>query len=234
MRTKKSMFFFCLIIFASRVFAQNSYSLTAGLSLEKSTEKMGFGGTVDFSADFAELPLFLTYTVSAQDSAYSFAATGLYFPTIAGCSDFGVISTIHTKYKTPTYFDLDLLLGVDFQKQCTEHFFLEAAVMYFFKGSYIFALKNYNPWVNTSFLALLLDFNIFVNPQFDLGFKISSYNRYKYNNFFTPFWTLYSNYELFPNIVVGLEIEAAYVDMFTLSANFQGITLSSFITWRLK
>lgn len=195
---------------------------------------MKLGGTVEFAADFDDVLLYLTLTGTMQDSAYGFAADVLFFPQIAGCSDFGVISKVHTKYKDPTFFDLDVMLGLDYQKQCSQKLFVEAAVMYFYKGSYIFALKDYNPWVNTHFLSLLLDINYFINSQFDFGFKICSFNRYKYNNFFTPFWTLYSNYEFTPAVLLGLEVEAAYVDMFTLSANFQGVTLSSFITWRLK
>lgn len=175
-----------------------------------------------------------TALLCAEENMLDYSTSVLFLPLVTNTIDLGIHTLFHGELEFNTYLDLDMLLGLYFSAQAGSHFIFTSSFYYFRKSSLIFQISKNTPFLNSNTMAVELDFKCPLTPESAVGFTISSFNKTKYNSFITPFYTLYSSYDITDKITVNLALQINYIDMFTLSGNINHITVSSGIDWRLK
>lgn len=230
------------LFFATNLFAQTENELQNKTEFYLSAEacihslvnypENVFCGNVGCTADFEQFEI--CALTCFEKNLFDFSASCLYVPLITNIIDLGANVIVHTETEYKTYVDIDILLGGYAALSPSPHFILDLSLFYFQKYTHIYVTENKRPWFMLNNFAFDLDFRFPVNDFFNLGLEIASFNKTKFNSFFTPFITLYVNYDMFKNITLNFSTQLNYIDMFTLSGNLANICVACGIDWRLK
>lgn len=189
-----------------------------------------FLSSVSFGADTSVLKS--KFSLCAGHDDFDITLNAVYAPFFTDYNfNLGINSYFHTEFCFKTYTDLDLLFGLYFSKQFTKLFYFESSVFYMHKGSQIKAIKKDIPWLNTNTMAVQLDFDFTINDDINCGFILSSFDRYKFTSFISPYWTLYGNYNINDSLSAGMEVEFSYIDQFTISGNLHSVGFTSYLVW---
>ncbi len=208
-----------------------NFTVSGGLTTSNSLQLNNLQFKQNFTAT-AESEIWTGKITLCNDSDnFDYSLQAAYFPLCTSTCDLGLSTIYHSEIKPKKYTDFDTLLGPQISCQFSDTFFYEASVYFFLKYTHFNSKTLQISNIFTKTLALNMDFYFMPSEDFSLGFKISSFNDYKYNCFFTPFWTFYTTLQLTNQLDFHVELEAAYVDMFTLSANLSQISFSSYLQW---
>ena len=211
-----------------------AYICTNGISFENGTDFAPLTQSVDFygEMDFTELDLSLG--AKFHPDSYDITTKAVYWPTLFNHFNAGIGSILHFTETYDIYSEIDFLSGLFFKYHTNKLFDISFNMLVFEKASHIYAIDDSIYWLTNNNMALGLETNFYISKIWRLYFDFSSYSYYRYMLFFAPDFKLGVIYNLSKNFALGTEFEAQYIDMFTLSANFNSATFRSYIQMELK
>lgn len=160
------------------------------------------------------------------------ANEGIWWPLRFKCVRLGLGGTISLNFDIQYAFEFNALPGIYVEYFPFKRFLLSYHVNYLFKGRRIFAISDYEPFLINHSAAMGIRFHLFPGNGFSLYAGADSTELFRYSIFVAPTFTtgiMYS-YERFSFL---FELNARYIDFFTLSSAYEGTEIRFLMGWRL-
>ena len=226
-------FLFALLIFFSSFFAfaekvnfissEKSLSLVSGFSFQSNSDFEYSSSASDLSLDLNMTELFASAGCKFQSNQTDFSTEIVYCPTFFDCFNAGAGHIFHVLHYNDLFNEYDFLTGLYLGYHSPKHFDCKLNLMWHAKAVEIFVIKDEVPWIKNSSFACKTEFNFRPVENLKLSLSLSSYSPYRYMLFFAPDLMFSCEYTFGQLISIGNQVEIQYIDMFTLSSNFNSI-----------
>lgn len=209
------------------------WSITAALSIEDGTDynldMVGFDLTTD--VDMAQFDVSWGCKFFGQSA--DLTARLIYWPTFWGCFNAGVGTTFHSQFYTQEYCELDLLTGIYLKYDAHKIFSAQVDFSHHFKAARIYEIQDSLPWLKNDSIALHAGIAVNLKDRVHITFDFASYSYYRYFLFFAPDFKLGSSLKIDDHWFFGTEAELQYIDLFTLSANFNSFAARAWFKYSI-
>lgn len=207
-------------------------TLTGGLTFRHLSDFSMENAAADicFSADMKELSFNSGFKL--QSGIFDFTTQARYAPTIARHFNVGVMSTFHINVYSDIFSEIDFLTGLYLKYDTLKHFKISSGIFYFYKEARIFSIADKIPRIYNHNLAKYIEFCFAPIQNLSLYMNIASYTYYRYTLYFSPDLKLGGEYRFSDWLSLGNEWDFQYIDMFTLSANYNGFENRFFVKLR--
>ncbi len=204
-----------------------------GMNIETGTAEEPFSYASDFLFQIERKSFSASTGIKMSGEALHSTLTAEFLPEITQRLSFGPAMTVHYQNYYRYFSEFDFLAGMVFRHDTRHHFSTRLSVMYLRKGAKIKIDDGRLPWLYNNNMAM--GFSVEVRPCsiITLNLDLASYSYYRYMLFLAPDISLKISLRATENFSVGIQSEIQYVDMFTLSANFNWIGLRTFVNVEL-
>lgn len=220
--------FYCEIVnfFTNKM----AWKIENGINLENGSDFEPITESLDLLSELNMKELNVTTGIKLNSESLDFTTSAIYYPTFFSCLNLGIGSIFHTNYTKKNFFEMDNLIGLFIKYNLKEKIIISSNIMYMYKVSMILINDN-NDFIKLKNNNLAIGFSIEYVPISRLSFlfSVSSYSYYRYMLFFAPDFRLTTSYLISNMFEIGTEAEIQYIDMFTLSANFNSATIRCFV-----
>ncbi|MGP1458573.1 MAG: hypothetical protein ACTTKL_04620 [Treponema sp.] len=208
------------------------WTLTGGINVKHAPDLAFDSAASDTSVTLDMKELSAAAGFRLQNDIFDFTAQAAYAPTIARRFNIGVQTIFHVNAYSNIFTEVDFLTGVYFKFDTLKRFSIAAHFSYLYKEARIFAIADAVPRIYNHNIAHALELTFRPRPALSLYAGLSSHTFYRYALYFSPTLKLGGEYRLFDWFSLGSEWSAQYIDIFTLSANFNGFENRFFIKLR--
>lgn len=232
------IFIFSLPFFSSAEminFFSDSYALTfqSGISLESGTDAMPQHLGPDLLTVYDQKELYISTGIRLFQESLDMTHEAIYWPTLFEKHNIGTGTIFHYYDYYNIFTELDILTGLYYKFDNQKRFTFTAAWLYFLKNSFIEIGTDKRLNIANNNMAAKLGFEFRPVNKFKVNFDFSSYSQYRYMLFFAPDFNLKFSFNLSENFTTGLEFDVQYVDLFTLSANFNCASIRTFVNMEI-
>lgn len=203
---------------------ETNWSITTALSIEDGTDyvldQVGFDLTTELNMSQFDV----SWGCKIFGQSADLTARFVYWPTFWGCFNAGAGTTFHSQFYTHEYCELDLLNGIYLKYDAHKVFSAQLDFLHHFKSACIYEIRESVPWLNNHSIALHAGCGVNLKDRVRLTFDFASYSYYRYFLFFAPDFKLGSSFRIDDHWTLGAETETQFIDLFTLSANFNSFS----------
>lgn len=211
---------------------QMQWTLSGGLNLKYAPDLAFDNAAADTSVALDMKEIAAAAGFRLQNGIFDFTAQAAYAPTIAEHFNVGIQSVFHVNAYSDIFTETDFLCGVYFRYDTLKRFSLSAHISYLYKEARIFAIADAVPRIYNHNLAHALELSFRPLSALTLSASLASHTCYRYPLYFSPTLKFGGEYRLFDWFALGGEWSVQYIDIFTLSANFNGFENRFFIKLR--
>ena len=205
------------------------WTLKKGISLENGGDFEPATESVDLSASLDLTELYFSTGFKLMQESSDFTTESIFWPTFFSCLNMGIGTVFHINYMPDNFIETDFLFGFFAKYTPSKRFSVASNMMYMRKTSRIFITDSEFVKISNDNMALALHLLFLPTEKFNIAFDFSSYSYYRYMLFFAPDFRLELSYKLSRLFAIGSEVEVQYIDMFTLSANFNSANFRCFV-----
>ncbi len=208
-------------------------SFQNGLTLESGTDAMPQHLGPDFYTVWNQKEILVTTGMRFFQESFDFTQEAVYWPTLFNKHQLGPGSIFHFYMMFGIFKEIDFLPGLFYRYDNQKRFKFTGSVLYFRKDAFIDIGKESVLHIGNNNLGAKLAFEFTPVNKFKINVDFSSYSFYRYMLFFAPDLNLKFSLNLSKNFTTGLEFDVQYVDLFTLSANFNCISFRTFVNMEI-
>lgn len=205
------------------------WNFCLGLSIENGTDYSINQVGMDFMSNLDMKVFDFSIGCKVLNQVADLTVKTVYWPCFYNCFYAGVGNIVHSQFYSHEYLEIDLLSGLFLKYDAKKVFSAELDFCYHLKSACIYEIKNEIPWIKNHSIAFHAGVGVNVTKFFALTFDFSSYSEYRYFLFFAPDFKLGLKFHADNNWSAGLDVECQYIDLFTLSANFNSFTARAYI-----
>ena len=216
-------------------FYSRDYSLIFqnGLTLESGTDGKPQHLGPDFSITFDQKEILIFGGMRFFQESFDLTQEWIYWPTFFENHQLGTGAIFHYYDMYRLFREFDFLPGLYYRYDNHRWFKFTGSLLYFRKDAYIDFSGENAIHIGNNNLAAKFSFEIRPVNKFQISLDFSSYSLYRYMLFFAPDLNLKFSLNLSKNFTTGLEFDVQYVDLFTLSANFNCISFRTFVSMEI-
>lgn len=192
------------------------------------TYTLGVGSIIQ--ADMKEIKADTGFVISYE--GVNLTVQGIYAPTVKEIFNPGVILINHFDWDYNDFFEFDFLTGFYLEARPSNKWIFNTTLLYHRKVSAIYAVYKDIKSLISNGMAFELSTTHIPKDGITVNFTLASYNFFRYFLSFSPDFRLSAEFKVNDYLFLGANLEAQFVDFFTLSANCSSIGGGVSIGWR--